>query len=104
MGWIRRGKNRHYYRLIRRRGRWTYLYLGNGELARLAAAVDQAQRHYMNLLDQHVAALQTLVNSLQEPLTTLSVLGQLLTAAAMLAAGYHRYARHFWQPRRQRRA
>ena len=101
MGWeTRRGQGRYYTRSRKVNGRIIREYVGTGLLAELAAQQDaetRAQRLAERERLQHEAARWA---STGAPLSELSRLLDGLTAAALIAAGYHQHHRGAWRKRR----
>jgi hypothetical protein len=101
MGWeTRRGQGRYYTRSRKVNGRIIREYVGTGLVAELAAQQDaeaRAQRRAERERLQHEAAKWA---SATLPLTELSRLLDGLTAAALIAAGYHQHHRGTWRKRR----
>jgi hypothetical protein len=101
MGWeTRRGQGRYYTRSRKVNGRVIREYVGTGLVAELAAEQDaevRAQRLAARERLQHEA---TRWASAAAPLNELSQVLDGLTAAALIAAGYHRHHRGAWRKRR----
>jgi hypothetical protein len=101
MGWeTRRGSGRYYTRSRKVHGRIIREYVGTGLVAELAAQRDadaRAQRLAERKRLLHEAARWA---STAAPLTELSRLLDGLTAAALIAAGYHQHHRGAWRKRR----
>jgi hypothetical protein len=97
MAWEKRRKRDYFYRSVRRAGKVQKLYYGSGTTGRLAAqaeALRRAERLAAELA--HRAAK----DQLHVALTLTHDLGRccdLLAAAALLAAGFHRPGRHTWR-------
>ena len=101
MGWeSRQGRGRYYTRSRKAHGRIIREYVGTGLIAELAAqhdAEERAQRRLEHARLQHEAARWTAAAA---PLLQLSQLLDGLTAAALIAAGYHQHHRGAWRKRR----
>jgi hypothetical protein len=101
MGWeTRRGRGRYYTRSRKVNGRIIREYVGTGLVAELAAQQDaeaRAQRLAERDRLQHESARWA---SATAPLSDLSRLLDGLTAAALIAAGYHQHHRGTWRKRR----
>src|SRR5262245_54971646 len=103
MAWERYGQRRYYYRSVRRDGKVKKLYYGAGFVGRLAAAVD-ALRHAERQAEE--AARRAVKDRLDIAVRVTCDLSrgcELLAAATLLAAGYHRASRHPWRPWRDGR-
>jgi hypothetical protein len=101
MSWeTRRGQGRYYTRSRKVNGRIIREYVGTGLVAELAAQQDaetRAQRLAERERVQHEAARWAAAAA---PLNDLSQLLDGLTAAALIAAGYHQHHRGAWRKRR----
>ncbi len=101
MGWeTRQGRGRYYTRSRKVQGRIIRDYVGTGLVAELAAqhdAEERAQRHAEHARLQHEAEQWATTTA---PLRQLSQLLDGLTAAALIAAGYHQHHRGAWRKRR----
>lgn len=101
MGWeTRRGQGRYYTRSRKVNGRIIREYVGTGLVAELAAQQDaeaQAEKLAERERLQREAARWA---SAGAPLKDLSQLLDGLTAATLIAAGYHRHHRGAWRKRR----
>ena len=97
MAWVKRGEKAYFYRSVRREGRSEKVYYGGGPTAQFAAATDALHRA------EHKAEMEALKaqkDQLDAALAMTRSLGEgceLLTAAALLTAGYHRPRRHSWR-------
>ena len=96
MGWEKRGNASYYYTAERFGGRVVKMYVGTGRVAELASqlvALDCDRRATESAAEKRdreaVAALAPLCE-----------LADAATAAALLAAGYHRPKRGKWRKRR----
>ena len=101
MGWeTRRGRGRYYTRSRKVHGRIIREYVGTGPVAELAAQQD-AEKRVKRLAARerlhHGAAQWT---GAAAPLMQLSQLLDGLTAATLIAAGYHQHHRGTWRKRR----
>jgi hypothetical protein len=101
MGWeTRRGQGRYYTRSRKVNGRIIREYVGTGLVAELAAQQDaeaRAQRLAERERLQHESVRWAAIAA---ALTELSRLLDGLTAAALMAAGYHQHHRGAWRKRR----
>ena len=104
MGWEARGcggGGRLYYVRYRKvNGRVTRRYIGTGPVAELAAAADALRRADRQAAADALRAEQVRWAEAAAPLKELSCAADLLTRAALLAAGYHRHSRSTWRRRR----
>jgi hypothetical protein len=92
----------YYYRSHRVNGRVKKEYIGTGPLAELAAEVDAQERRQREekarewqAEREHLEALEGLTEELCEA-------AELLTRAALLAAGYRQHHRGEWRKQRER--
>jgi hypothetical protein len=100
MGWERRGAASYYYTAERVGGRVVKRYVGSGPAAEyaalLAAEARSAAAAEAEAREQESAELA----ALGAALAPLDELADTLTAAALVAAGYHRHHRGSWRKRR----
>ena len=99
MGWETRGSGRYYYRKVRDGGRVRSEYVGAGVVAELLAEVDDLDRQRRQLEDE---AWQDVIDAERRTVATLAEVDgmvQGMTAAVLIAAGYHTHRRQW---RRQR--
>ena len=99
MGWETRGNGTYYYRKVRRGGRVCSEYVGRGLVADMLADIDGGARHDAQVQQQ---ARRAEVDAERRTAATLAEVDRMvqdLTAAALIAAGYHAHRRQW---RRQR--
>jgi hypothetical protein len=91
----------YYYRSVWVDGKPRQVYVGRGPDAELVARLEQVEVEIRHLrrLDWEVARQKA--EALDAQLGELHQLAELLTAAAMTAAGYHRHDRGVWRRRRE---
>jgi hypothetical protein len=97
MAWEKRGGRAYFYRSVREQGRVKKLYYGNGPVARFAAGVDARCRAERKCAED---ARRSRRDQLDTALTLTEALTrgcELVAAATLLVAGYHRPARHGWR-------
>ena len=99
MGWETRGNGRYYYRKTRRGGRVRSEYLGAGLVAELLAEADDLSRQRRQLEDEARRAEVDAERRTAAALAEVDRMVQTMTAAALIAAGYHTHRRQW---RRQR--
>jgi hypothetical protein len=97
MAWEKHGERTYFYRSVRRDGKVVKVYYGAGPVGRLAAEVGalrraerQAEADARKAQEDRLGAAVTLTRDLSEGC-------ELLAAATLLAAGYHRPSRHKWR-------
>ena len=101
MGWeTRRGRGRYYTRSRKVNGRIIREYVGTGLVAELAAQQDVEARAQRLAERERLKREAAQWASATAPLTDLSRLLDGLTAAALIAAGYHQHHRGAWRKRR----
>jgi hypothetical protein len=101
MGWeSRRGQGRYYTRSRKVHGRIIREYVGTGLVAELAAQHDAEERTQRLAEQKQLQQEAARWASGAAPLTQLSQLLDGLTAAALIAAGYHQHHRGAWRKRR----
>ncbi len=97
MAWEKRGKRTYYYRCIRSEGKVKKVYYGTGPVGRVAANIDAVRRAERQAAQQ---AMKVQADRLDAAVALTRELGracELLTAATLLAAGFHRPSRHPWR-------
>ena len=99
MGWETRGNGRYYYRKVRDGGRVRSEYIGAGLAAEMLAEVDEFDRQRRQLEDEGRRAEVDAERHTAATLAEVDRMVQDLTAAALIAAGYHAHRRQW---RRQR--
>ena len=99
MGWDRGG---YYSRSRRENGRVKREYLGKGEVGAIAAHLDLLDREARAAERETDRARRAEMEALDRPIEALDELADLLTEAALVAAGYHRHKRGEWRKRRGR--
>jgi hypothetical protein len=97
MAWEKHGERRYFYKCVRRNGKVVKVYYGAGPVGRLAAEVGalrraerQAEADARKARKDRLDAAVTLTQDLSRGC-------DLLAAATLLAAGYHRPSRHLWR-------
>jgi hypothetical protein len=101
MGWeTRRGQGRYYTRSRKVNGRMIREYVGTGLVAELAAQEDAETRARRLAEREHLQHEATRWASATAPFRELSQLLDGLTAAGLIAAGYHQHHRGAWRKRR----
>ena len=101
MAWEQRGNQAYYYRSVRSGGRVVKEYASGGFLGALAAEFDAEERAERDAKRRRLAAEQARWADLEQPARELDDLAELLTAAMLLVAGYHRHDRGEWRRRRE---
>ena len=97
MTWEKRAGRSYFYRSVRRKGKVEKLYYGAGPVGELAAKMDalrqanrRAEKQAVKKADDGVAHALNLASEFHQRC-------QLLTAACLLVAGFHRSSRHQWR-------
>jgi hypothetical protein len=101
MAWEQRGNRVYYYRSVRSGTRVTKEYAGSGFMGALAAEFDDEQREQRAYERERRARERAAWAALEQPARGVDDLADMLTAAALLAAGYHRHDRGEWRRRRE---
>ena len=103
MAWQEVDGRRYYYRGRRLCGRTRRVYVGaaGSPAATLAAADDDRRRLQQEAAAREHHAEQARQLEVEGPLVRLCALGDVLTRAALLAAGFHRHHRGPWRRRRR---
>ena len=103
MAWQVVDARKYYYRHRRVGGRPRTVYVGaaGSPAAELAAAADGLRRLGREAAARERHAEQARQREIEAPLVRLCALSDLLTRAALLAAGFHRHHRGPWRRRRR---
>jgi hypothetical protein len=103
MGWERRAQHRESYYYVAQKvgGKVVKTYIGRGPLAELAAAHDAAVKAERRASIAAVRNMATLMAPADSALRTLAHVCELLAAANLAAAGYHRVNYEWSRPRGQ---
>ena len=100
MAWERVGSRSYYYRKVWRDGRCVRVYVGAGAAAELAAATDDIARVQRQMAARALQEEQDRLAAAAAPLQQLCDASDVLSRAALLAAGFHQHARGLWRRRR----
>jgi hypothetical protein len=95
--WEKRGDRTYFYRTIRSEGRVRKLYYGTGPVGQLAAEVDALGRTERKAEKETLRAARVRLDAAMFMTQQLSRVCELLAAASLLTAGFHRPARHAWR-------
>jgi hypothetical protein len=100
MGWERRERGGSYfYRKEREGGRVRSIYVGKGELAGLIAQLENGRRTEREMQAAHERNLRAIDERVDASLDELSEMAETLTAAVLLASGYHTHKRQWRRAR-----
>jgi hypothetical protein len=97
MGW---DKGRYYTRSKKVNGRVVREYVGTGRVAELVAEMDAIERQEREAERAARRAKRAELDSLYGPVNALNDLADLVTRAALMAAGYYQHKRGEWRKRR----
>jgi len=101
MAWERRERGGLYYTRSRREsGRVVREYVGTGPVAEIAASSDALEKLRREEEAAAARSERERLDALEEPVEELCEAAEVLTSAALLAAGYHRHKRGEWRKRR----
>jgi hypothetical protein len=100
MGWDKGG--RYYTRSRRVNGRVVREHIGGGTIGELASQLDAIERQNRTAKRDVERAEAKMIVDLDATLTELDEFANLLTRAALFAAGYHQHNRGTWRKRRVR--
>jgi hypothetical protein len=100
MAWEQIGSRSYYYRKIWRNGRCVRQYVGAGAAAELAAAADDIARVQRQMATRALRQERDRLTAAAAPLQQLCESSEMLSRAALLAAGFHQHARSQWRRRR----
>lgn len=101
MGWEQRGGRSYYYTAERIGGRVVKRYVGTGTVAELASQLDAINQQRQDAEEESDRAARVELDALMAALVPLDELGDLLTRAALLAAGFRQHHRGDWRRRRK---
>jgi hypothetical protein len=99
MAWERRGSNRYYYQCERIDGRVRKKYVGAGEVAQAIAYADETIRRSRVVQSERARVELEEAKSLASAGEELWEAADILAAAELVAAGYHRHKGQ-WRMRR----
>jgi hypothetical protein len=99
MAWERRGSNRYYYQCERIDGRVRKKYVGAGEVAQAIAYADETIRRSRVVQSERARVELEEAKSLASAGEELWEAADILAAAQLVAAGYHRHKGQ-WRMRR----
>lgn len=99
MGWETRGSGTYYYRKVRSGGRVRSEYVGAGVVAEMLADIDDDARHDAKRQRRAWLAAVEAERRTGATLAQVDRIVSTMTAAALIAAGYHTHRRQW---RRQR--
>jgi hypothetical protein len=100
MGWDR---GRYYTRSKKVNGRVVREYVGAGQMGELAAQMDALERDERLADRAEQKAKRDELEALDAPLTELNELADLMTRAALVAAGFRQHKRGEWRKQRAER-
>jgi hypothetical protein len=104
MAWEQRGKKRYYFRCRKVAGRVVREYVGSGPAAELAAAADALRRLEREIQSRERREEQAHLWEAEAPLLALCEATNVLTRAALVAAGYYQHDRGAWRRARRTEA
>src|SRR5262245_33507796 len=97
MAWVARGKRSYFYRSYRSQGRVKKLYYGAGLAGQFAANADALLRAEHRAAAQERRAARDRLKIALVLTRDLCRACELLAAATLLSAGFHRASRHAWR-------
>jgi hypothetical protein len=97
VAWEQRGQKTYYYRTVHQDGKVRRLYLGTGPAGRLAADADALRRAERKAEQEALRAWQGQLDAAATLNRDLNRGCEVLAAATLLAAGFHRPCRHAWR-------
>ena len=100
MGWEQRGNRSYYYRSVRSGTRVTKEYAGGGLMGVLAEEFEAEQREKRAYEADRRRRERATWAALEQPARELDDLADLLMAASLSVAGFHRHDRGEWRRRR----
>jgi hypothetical protein len=99
--WDVREGRRYYYRSVRLGNRVVRQYVGTDPLAELAATADALKRAQRRSQAEARRRDRALLEEADGPLLELNGVADLLTRAALTAAGFHQHERGEWRRKRR---
>jgi hypothetical protein len=99
MVWMQNGERRYYYRSRWQGGRCVRQYVGTGAAAELVATIDDLARVQQQIAARALQEERDRLAAAAAPLQQLCDASEVLSRAALLAAGYHQHARSQWRRR-----
>ena len=93
----------YYYRSKRVNGKPRRIYVGTGDAALLAAEEDRRAREVRDLERLKADQLRAEYVELEANLAEVHRLADIMSRAALYAAGYHQHCKGDWRPRRDLR-
>src|SRR5476651_776872 len=100
MAIVRQPGTDHYYRSVRQGDKVKRVYVGCGDVARLAAFIDEHRRLKQRTAWQAIQVDRANWNAVCAPLDELIAFSDLLVTVILVAEGYHRHCRGPWRRRR----
>src|SRR5437879_3402344 len=97
MAWENHRRHSYYYRTVRRGGKFERLYYGAGPVGKLAAELDALRRAERRTEMEARRAAREQLESASALTSALDRGCEVLVAAALLLAGFHRPCRHHWR-------
>jgi hypothetical protein len=102
MPWDQVGRRRYYYRSEWVSGQSVRRYVGTGAVAEMAASADELRRLRRAIEARLLRDETARREEAEAPLHKLCAVTDVLTRAALVAAGYHRHDRGTWRLCRDR--
>jgi hypothetical protein len=99
--WDVRNGRRYYYRSVRVGNRVVHQYVGTGPLAELAATADALRRAQRRAEAEARQRERARLEAAEGPLLELNGVADLVTRAALTAAGFHQHERGEWRRKRR---
>ena len=96
----KRGGNFYYYRSVRDGKKVSRVYVGAGEIARIAHEQDMMSRADEERRRQEERRAQERLEALFAPVLEIGEAAEILVRAHLIAAGYRKYQRH-WRRERE---
>jgi hypothetical protein len=100
MSWHLVGTRRYFYVHKRIGGKPVRRYVGAGQIGEIAGATAELRRLQRAIEARECKAEADRLDQAEEPLIELCEITEMLTRAALVAAGYHRHDRGKWRYRR----
>jgi hypothetical protein len=97
MAWDKHGERKYFYQSVRRNGKVHKTYFGAGQVGEMAAGAHALRRAERKAAQEALQRQIELVNGLVNLTRNLNQWCELIAAASLLAAGFHRPCRHAWR-------
>ncbi|MGI8836269.1 MAG: hypothetical protein ACR2H4_06485 [Pyrinomonadaceae bacterium] len=102
MSWEQRNNRSYYYRKKREDSRVLSVYVGRGEIALLAAQLDEVRREQKEAVQVKMRIEMQALEALDQSIDNLVRLSSTLTEAILIAGGFHQHKRQWRKQKHER--